>query len=390
MRIPVCLLCVSVLLHATLGARGEEPLRAAEAQFLQQLNSMEGIEIVGGPFRAGEHYSFGGDSGYFVLAPETPVPGLDQRLSVQTKRLEITVRTNLPLPIAASPPAWDIDLSAERRRALLGSLAAAGFAEEKDEVTLFDDGSVQARRVNHLPLVSVRLIDEEQLGVLLGAQLWQGIPLVKAGFDRTRGNFDITRLLEGFVPRQPHEFQYRAVPMTPAQTFFAEPGLPPQDWEKLLARLSRLDQIPTQIIAAQVLDKIVTLSLDYRQPPLPSICVALKHNTATYQVDWAVEIRAEFPRPAIWWSFFPMLERPAAGAIAGAAEKLGGALQINEARLLASIILRLRGVGAPVSLAWDGQLATVKTAHNGWRGYDLTFRKVANQWRLAAVTQWTS
>ncbi len=384
------LLLLFAFVAEALCLHAEAPLLTAEHQFLQQLNSLDGIELVGGPFKVSERYSFGGDAGYFVVLPSVVISGLDQRLTVQTKRLEPIVETLPDVPLGTTSFPSDVYLSRSRRENLLRNLARLGFGSIKDEITVLDNGTIRARQVHYLPIVTVRSVEEQHLAVLLGAQPWQGIPVVKASFDRVRGNFDLERVREGFVPRLPHEIEYRAVPFLPLQTFYSDAELRREDWEKLIGQFSRLGRLPDQIIGAQLSDKNVTLSLDYRSPALPSACVGLREVSDSGEVDWSIELRAEFPRPASWWSFLPLLERPSGPVVAQAAESFKAELRPEEKRALADIALRLRGVGTPISLKSEGGAVWMKTAFGGWRGYELTFRKIDGQWRLAAFAEWAS
>ena len=363
------------------------PFLEAEQSFLAELNSMDGIALVGGPFHASEQHHFAGESGYFVIAPALVLPTLDQRLSVQTKTFTVTTRSNT-LPIATSPHTHADTLEPKDRRVIQALLARNGLAVRRDEITLFENGAVQLRPVQHLPLLKTFSPETNTCIALLGAQTWQGVPLYRASFDRTRGDFALETLRESFVPRRQHELPLR-VPIFNPQTFFAEPGLAIADWTKLLRNFSRLDLPAIEIIEAATSDRLVTLYADTQRPVLPQYWAKLQKQNGAWQFSQAVEFRAEFPRPGPWWTFLPLLpETKPSIPIDPAADS---AIPVRDQREIISIIQRLRGTGQLTSLAALPHTRTfrARTTHDTWRGYHLDFTRLQNAWRLTSVSEWT-
>ena len=360
------------------------PFAEAERTFLQELNSMDGIELAGGPFHAGEQHHFEGEFGYFILAPAVSIPSIDQRLSVQTKLLHASVRSN-SLPIAAWNYTREGSLEPGDRHKIEVLLAQHGFGQSRDQITAFDLSTIQVRPVIHLPLLKMITPTPKTAIALLGAQTWQGIPLYRAAFDRTRGDFELESLRESFFPRRRHEIALRQPILSP-QTFFAERGLNRADWIKLLRNFSPLDLPAIPIIEAAVSDRLVTLYADIQLPVLPQFWVKLEKAGSNWKLIQAVEFRAEFPRPGAWWTFLPLLPEKAANSVLSES-----AAPIAAPREVETIVTHLRGVGQITSLAStnDNSAVRVRTTHDQWRGYDLEFRRKQNSWRFTSVVEWT-
>ena len=377
-----------MLLLAGALAVAANPFAEAESAFLAELNSMEGIALFGGPFHSSEQHHFEGESGYFVLAPDVILPTLDQRLSVQTRIIESFATASNTLPIAASPHARSGPLTTEDRRDIHIVLAQNGFGARRDEITLFDDGAVQSRPVQHLALLKTSSIDSNTCMALLGAQPWQGVPLYRASFDRTRGDFELETLRVSFVPRRRHELPGRE-PIFNPQTFFAEAALAPSDWSKLLRHFSRLDLPAVQILEATATERLITLYADIQRPVLPQYWIKLKKEDARWQVTRAVEFRAEFPRPGTWWTFLPLL--PESPASVSSRQFASSAISTGDQKEVTAILHRLRGAGKPATFAVLPHSSTlrVRTTHDPWRGYHLDFARLQNSWRITSVSEWT-
>ena len=359
------------------------PFPEAERTFLEELNSMDGIELAGGPFHVGEQHHFEGEFGYFIIAPAVTIPSIDQRLSVQTKLVHATVRSN-SLPVAASNYTRD-SLGPDDRREIELLLAQHGFGQSRDEITALDFSAVQVRAVVHLPLLTMSMPRANTAIALLGAQSWQGIPLYRAAFDRTRGAFELESVRESFFLKRRHEIALRQSILSP-QTFYAERGLNRADWIKLLQNFSAIDLPAVQIIEATLSDRLVTLYADVQLPVLPQFWVKLEKAGSNWKVSRAVEFRAEFPRPGAWWTFLPLLPEKTAGT------NVSDALTpIPTHREIESIVSRLRGVGQITSLATsdNNSAVRVRTTHDQWRGFDLEFRRKENVWRFTSVAEWT-
>ncbi|HEX7859509.1 MAG TPA: hypothetical protein VF773_04235 [Verrucomicrobiae bacterium] len=364
-------------------AERENPFAEAQQSFVNALNSMDGIELAGGPFRIAEEHAFEGESGYFVLGPKHLIPRLDQRLSVQARKITLNSRTN-SLAIAASAYATDGNARGADRRSIHATLVRQGFANERDEITVFDLGMIQIRRVAHLPILKIEISNEgESAIVLLGAQTWQGIPLYRVLFDRIRGEFELDTVRESFVTRRRHEVALRAPSIAP-QTFFAEPGLQKADWATLLQNFAVVDLPASQILEATMSERLVTLYVDSERPILPQQWVMLEKLDGSWQIAKAVEFRAEFPRPGAWWTFLPLLPETAGGS-----RGFQTGSDIPESRQVAEIVPRLRGVGRLNALRLVGKNVRVRTIHDEWRGYDLEFAQVGGRWRLNMVSEWT-
>src|SRR5688500_15112592 len=135
---------IIVLLLAGALSLSANPFHEAEQSFLAELNSMPGIELVGGPFHAGEEHHFEGESGYFILAPALAIPTLDQRLSIQTKKIDltpITISLANTFPIA-TPPYVASSLAPSDRRQIYTLLAQHGFGSHRDEITILDQNTI--------------------------------------------------------------------------------------------------------------------------------------------------------------------------------------------------------------------------------------------------------
>ena len=360
------------------------PFEEAARTFLQELNSMDGIELGGGPFRAGEQHHFEGEFGYFVLAPGLPIPSIDQRLSVQMKVVHATVRSNA-FPVESWNYSRVASLEGADRRKIEELLAEHGFGIRRDEITALDLNAVQLRSVIHLPLLKMIAPTRTTAMALLGAQSWQGIPLYRLAYDRTRGEFELESFRESFFPRRRHEVTVRE-PILSAQTFFAEPGLNHTNWIKLLRNFSAIDLPGIQIVEATVSDRLVTLYADIQLPVLPQFWVKLEKAGSNWKLAQAVEFRAEFPRPGAWWTFLPLLPEKVGKPIHPVSAVPASALSEVE-----SIVSRLRGVGQITSLASidDDSAVRVRTTHDQWRGFDLKFRRQQNSWRFTSVVEWT-
>lgn len=376
------LLRIALALLAVPSAALANPFEQAEQTFLQELNSMAGIELAGGPFHAGEQHHFEGEFGYFILAPAVSLPSIDQRLSVQTKLVHTTIRSN-ELPVASANYTRESSLEGKDLRQIELLLAAHGFGLRRDEITALELNAVQQRGVIHLPLIKIMAPSPTIAIALLGAQSWQGIPLYRAAFDRTRGDFDLEMVRESFFPRRRYELALRE-PIFSSQTFFAEPGIKHSEWSKLLRNFSTLDLRAAQIIEATVSDRIVTLYADSQLPVLPQFWVKLEKAAGVWKLIQAVEFRAEFPRPGAWWTFLPLLPERTAGAS-------DSVTPMATRREIESLVARLRGVGQITSFVnVDGDAAIrVRTTLDQWRGYDLEFRRKQNSWRFTSVSEWT-
>jgi len=388
------------------------PFHEAEQSFLSELNSMPGIELAGGPFHAGEQHHFEGESGYFILAPEIPIPTLDQRLSIQTRKIDLSATLSPPsnstniLPVVASAYPLDPTLSASDRHEIHRLLAQHGFALSRDEVTALDPNTIQLRPVLHLPILKISATSLPTnhsslttLFVLLGSQTWQGIPLYRASFDRTRGDFDLETLRESFIPKQRFEVPLRP-PLLTAQTFFAERGLTANEWKKILRNFSTIDLSAVEILDATLSERRLTLYADNERPILPQYWVKLekkpapndqpaaKLNNSGWTVSEAVEFRAEFPRPGPWWTFLPLLPAPTTPP-----PTLFPNSDIPAAtrREITTLIARLRGIGQLTTLTSTNNHGTIlaRTTHDHWRGYHLEFTRLQNTWRFTSVTEWT-
>ena len=367
----------------------DNPFLEAEQSFLHQLNSMSGIELAGGPFQVGEQHHFHGESGYFILAPAIPIPTIDQRLSIQTRIIHTSPRTN-SLPIASSP--YETDLPTSDHRQIHSLLAQHGFALRRDEITILD--TIQFRPVSHLPILKILPAESDPNSqrsapqhcfVLLGAQSWHGIPLYRVSFDRIRGDFELDTLRENFVPRRRHELPLRP-PILSSQTFFAEPGLAAADWTKLLRNFATIDLPALEILDATLSDRTVTLYADTAKPILPQQWVKLEKQNGQWQIIQAVEFRAEFPRPGAWWTFLPLLpesQTPTPDLFPDSD------IPLHTRREITTLVQRLRGVGRITSLAANDNAIRVRTTHDHWRGYDLEFTRLQDTWRFTSVREWT-
>jgi hypothetical protein len=360
------------------------PFHEGERSFLQELNSMAGIELAGGPFHVGEQHHFEGEFGYFILTPAIVIPSIDQRLSVQTKFLRPTIRSNI-LPFATSPYTREHSLTPADRREIHTLLAGHGFALRRDEITVMDLNTIQVRPVAHLPLLKIAASTPNTAIALLGAQSWQGIPLYRASFDRTRGDYELETLRENFVPHRRHELPIRPPILSP-QTFFAEPGIARDDWTKLLRNFASIDLPALEILETTMSDRLVTVYADSHQPVLPQFWAKLEKADAHWKLTQAIEFRAEFPRPGAWWTFLPLLpETPAADLFPSSS------VPLSTRREITSIVTRLRGIGHITSLANTENNSTirVRTTHDKWRGYLLDFTRIQNTWRFSSVSEWT-
>ena len=385
------------------------PFHEAEQSFLAELNSMSGIELAGGPFHAGEQHHFEGESGYFILAPALHIPNLDQRLSIQTKKIDLAPATSRPrnstneLPVVASTCAVDPTLSASDRAEIHRLLAEHGFAGHRDEVTAVDLDLVQVRPVMHLAILKIAASPATNKNnttaiALLGVQTWQGIPLYRATFDRTRGDFELDTLRESFIPKRHYEVPQRPPLLTP-QTFFAERGLSAREWTKLLRNFSALDLPAVEILEVTLSEKTVTLYADRERSLLPRFWVKLEReppsgsqptanrNRGEWKISQAVDFRAEFPRPGPWWTFLPLLPAPATPP----RDFPDSGIPTTTRREITTLVSRLRGIGQLSSLTSTNNHQTIRarTTHEPWRGYDLQFTRLQNTWRLSSVTEWT-
>jgi hypothetical protein len=391
-RLPLLIL---LLAAPGLSPRGADPRRIAESEFLRQINSMDGIETSGGPFKAGEHHDFGEESGYFIVAPEIARPELNQQVTVQTRVLEGPLKPGPHLDkvtLASRPFPAELALPVEARINLLRALAAQGLGEPKDEVTIFDTPSVSTRPVLFLPIIAIHSSSNGCASgtVLLGSQSWGGIPLIKVSYSRARGGFDLNWFGEGYATRPSSELKFRAMPLIAPQTFYADPGLAARDWQKLLLEFGRLEELPAEIVDAQVSDDYVTLAADYQEAQLPAFCAGVRMNGTRCTVEWLVELRAEFPRPAHWWSFFPLREKPASAEVTATSEAACKTGSLEDRLALTELLLRLRGIDTPLSLVIAGNSAQAKTSATKHFGYNLHFEKVSGTWRLGSVAEWYS
>jgi hypothetical protein len=387
------------------------PFDEAEQAFLAELNSMSGIELAGGPFHAGEQHHFEGESGYFILAPAVSIPTLDQRLSIQTKRIDPTGSASRPrnstneLPVVASTYQLDPTLSPSDRAEIHQVLAEHGFGGRREEVTVVDLSLVQVRPVIHLPILKVaaRRVANGDLTteaiVLLEAQTWQGIPLYRASFDRTRGDFQLETFRESFIPKPRYEVPLRP-PLFAPQTFFAERGLTEKEWAKVLRNFGAIDLPAVEILEGTLSEKTVTLYADSEQPILPRFWVKLetepaskKHPTANldrggWKITQAVEFRAEFPRPGPWWTFLPLLPLPTTPS----RDFPNSEIPQPTRREITTLVSRLRGIGQLTSLTSTNshEIIHARTTHDHWRGYHLEFTRLQNTWRFTSVTEWAN
>lgn len=393
----VLVLFAAAALCSRIGASAQSPFAEAEESFLQELNSIAGIELGGGPFHASEQHHFEGESGYFVLSPAVPLPTLDQRLTVQTRAAHTaeTHSTNT-LPIVTSPYTHDDSISAADRQQIHTLLAEHRFAVRRDEITAFDLNTIQLRTVSHLAILKIvpascrsssahSRATNHCVFVLLGSQPWQGIPLYRATFDRIRGDFELESLRVNFISRSRYEVPRRH-PFLAAQTFFAEPGLNRADWAKLLRNFALLDLPAVEIVEAAYSDRHVNLYADTDKPILPQQWVKLEKQSGRWTVVQAVEFRAEFPRPGAWWTFLPLLPSPTTPPPDLFPDS---EIPSSTRRELITLVSRLRGVGQIIYLASKNDTTLVRTAHDDWRGYDLEFTQIQNSWRFTSVTEWT-
>ena len=386
-----------IILLAGILSLSANPFLEAEQSFLQQLNAISGIELGGGPFHTSEHHHFEGESGYFVLGPAVTVPTLDQRLTVQTKKLEVlskSTSTNPP-PIAAPLYSHDRSFSTGERDAIFATLAQYGFASMRDEITAFDINSIQIRPVLHLPIVKLsaspspgtnvfdaRTNSPPTAEVLLGAQQWLGMPWYRLYFNHRQG-LNLQTLQNGPISRYATEVPRRQ-PFLPPQSFFAEPGLLREHWQRVLQNFAVLDLPPAEIIEANDSDLSVTLSLDTDRPSLPHQWVKLQKQSGYWKIIHAVEFRAEFPRPAVWWTFLPLLPETQSST-----KNLFPAsdIPLETRRSITSLVSRLRGVGEIVELDSTDRHQTilVRTSYLPKHSYKLLFTREQNSLRLFSV-----
>jgi hypothetical protein len=388
------------LLLAGIVSLSANPFLEAEHSFLQQLNAISGIELGGGPFHTSEHHHFDGESGYFALTPAVPIPTLDQRLTVQTRKIELlrkSIPTNSP-PIATHPYAHDHSLARADRDEIFTTLAHYGFALSRDEITALDINTVQIRPVLHLPVLKLTAFSRTNSAgtntykhtntphltaeVLLGAQPWLGMPWYRLSFHH-RQDLDLRLLQNGPASLYGSEIPRRH-PFLPPQSFFAEPGLPPEAWQKVLQNFSAIQLPPAEIIEATISDLSVTLSLDSDRPPLPQQWVKLEKKNDRWVILQAVEFRAEFPRPAVWWSFLPLLP-PAASAsqIDFPDSQIPADIRLS----ITSLVSRLRGVGKIVAIdsTDNHQTILVRTSYLPKHSYKLLFTRHDDRWRFFSV-----
>jgi hypothetical protein len=208
------------------------------------------------------------------------------------------------------------------------------------------------------------------------------MPLFRLSFDH-RDDFNLGRLRSGPIARLGREMPRRLPLLTP-QTFFAEPGLGRADWRKILNNLAAIEIPSAEIIEASLSDTSVTLSLDIERPSLPQQWVKLEKKDRRWTITQAVEFRAEFPRPAVWWSFLPLL--PATDSSARNPfpnSKLPAGIRDS----ITSLVSRLRGVGEIVELdSTDrNQTILVHTSYLPTHSYKLLFTREQGNWRLFSV-----
>jgi hypothetical protein len=375
------------------------PFLEAEQSFLRELNSTSGIELAGGPFTAGEQHQFGGESGYFVLAPSVSIPTLDQRLSIQTRRIHLSSPppfTN-SLPIVAPGASGDEMFTAADRREIFTVLASHGFAKMRDEITAVDFSTVQIRPVLHLPFLKLSAFlpatksadanSQPAIAIaLLGAQPWQGIPLYRASFNRHDESFAPRQLAENTAIRPAPQLSIRP-PILAPQTFFAPAGLAPADWRKLLRNLATIDLPAVEILDANVSEGTVTLDLDSERPNIPQQWVKFEKRGGRWQILQAVEFRAEFPRPGAWWTFLPLLPSPQTPT----PDRFpASSIPQPVRREIISIVSRLRGAGSIIQVdsTDSGSTVFVRTASDLSSGYILVFARQEGAWRFSSVTPW--
>ena len=234
--------------------------------------------------------------------------------------------------------------------------------------------------------------------VLLGTQTWQGIPLYRASFDRTRGDFKLETLRESFISKRRYEIPLRSTLLAP-QTFFAQRGLSEGEWAKVLHNFGAIDLPAVEILEATLSEKTVTLYADTERPILPRFWIKLESEPASksqqptnvnhgaWKITQAVEFRAEFPRPGPWWTFLPLLPQPTTPP----RDFPNSEIPLATRREITTLIARLRGIGQLTALTSTNSNKTiqVRTTHDHWRGYDLQFTRLQNTWRLTSVTEWT-
>jgi hypothetical protein len=378
-----------------------DPFSEAQQSFVRELNSIEGIELAGGPFQISEQHHFEGESGYFVLSPAVAIPTLDQRLTVQTRTIQLSTpstSTTKTLPVATADYAHDFTLPAAERQQIHILLIQHRFGAPRDEITALDLHTIQIRPVLHLPILKLATIPNSTNPssltsnnlplttiILLGAQSWQGVPLYRASFDRIRGDFELETLRENFFSSGRHMIARRP-PMLAPQTFFAETGLNRDDWRKVLRNFAALDLPALEIIEASLSERLVNLYADAAKPILPQQWVKLERKSDGWRIVQAVEFRAEFPRPGAFWTFLPLLPQPVTPRSDPFPES---DIPLATRRELSTIVTRLRGVGKITALSATNQMIHIRTSHDPWRGYDLAFSKRAEHWRLASVNEWT-
>ena len=174
--------------------------------------------------------------------------------------------------------------------------------------------------------------------------------------------------------------------MLAPQTFFAEPGLNRDDWRKVLRNFAAIELPVLEILEATISDRLVNIYADRAKPVLPQQWVKLEKRGGRWQIVQAVEFRAEFPRPGTFWTFLPLLPKPVTPLSNPFPESEIPSATRNE---LTTLVARLRGVGQLTTLTTTNNTILARTAHDPWRGYNLTFARLDNRWRLTSVNEWT-
>jgi hypothetical protein len=251
---------------------------------------------------------------------------------------------------------------------------------------------VHIRPVELLPILKLTRPAPDTIIALTSYDAWFGGPLYRAAF--SRGNsFPVESVCEGFAKYQTPEIPLRRLPVCSPQTFFAEPGIKADEWTKLLRTFSTLNLKSCQILGAACTERMVYLQADERGSILPNRWITLKRaepKENSWKVDSAIEYRADFQRPGIWWSFLPLLaptdflDRWAFSSTDVTQE---------ERLALGPIVQRLRGVGqiANFSAVTDSSTRTIRiqTTHAGRGEYNLDFANLKGTWRLVAVSEST-